>query len=299
MNGDAFKRVRQGDPMQIQAAAWNACLDAAEAAKRGGGGGLADAVGRQFRQADIVLVKNASGSDVSRFHVLGISGVIFSPTDSLQSFQNQVAFTGETPDEEAHKGKFVVCLDAMKNGQVGRAWIAGTCAAKVYIEAESDSYCDVKEGDRTELRSTDSGSARILYKPSGTGSKWCVVRFGNPSSDSIRIGKTVDPWLKNTEADIPLWEGGTPGAEADSSETLEGCVNKMANVSAGRWVLLAKARNGGHYLVWAEPDLLDVVTAISLTGEFLQADKKTVAVYIHTPDPSPDQIELTDCPPPE
>jgi hypothetical protein len=178
MNGDAFKRVRQGDAMEIQAAAWNACLDAAEAAKRGGGG-VVDAVGRQFRQADIVLVKNSSGSDVSRFHVLGISGVIFTPTDSLPSFQNQVAFTGVTPTTASHAGKFVICLDAIKNGQIGRAWVSGVSAVQIDITDASHEFCDVKDGDRTKLASSGSGSAMILYKPSGTGTKWCGVRFGN------------------------------------------------------------------------------------------------------------------------
>jgi hypothetical protein len=251
MNGDAFKRVRQGDAMEIQAAAWNACLDAAEATKRGGGG-VVDAVGRQFRQADIVLVKNSSGSDVSRFHVLGISGVIFTPTDSLPSFQNQVAFTGVTPTTASHAGKFLVCLDALKNGQIGRAWIAGVAQVQVNVASSSDAFCDVKNSDRTQLQSAPSGTARILWSEGGTGTKWCVVRLNDPSGgDPVRLGKTTAAWTKGTTATIDLYPNGTPPSET-ASGTLSGCVNKFATVASGKWVMVARAGNGYWYLISAE-----------------------------------------------
>lgn len=178
MSGDAFKRVRSNDKLEIPAAAWNACLDAAEA-HRNGQNGPGGAGNRQFRQADIVLVKNSSGSDVARFGVLGISGVVFTPTDSLPAFQDQVAFTGVTPTTASHKGKFLVCLDPISNGKVGRAWIAGVCQVDIDVTDASHLFADVKDSDRTKLASSGSGSARILYTPGGTGTKSCVVRFGN------------------------------------------------------------------------------------------------------------------------
>jgi hypothetical protein len=178
MSGDAFKRATSGAELSIPAAAWNACLDAAEAHRNGATPPLAGGP-MEFRQADIVLVKNASGSNVSRFGILGISGVVITPDASLSAFQNKNAFTGVTPTTADHKGKFVICLDAIKNGQIGRAWVSGVSAVQIDITDASHEFCDVKDGDRTKLASSGSGSARILYKPSGTGAKWCGVRFGN------------------------------------------------------------------------------------------------------------------------
>jgi hypothetical protein len=249
MNGDAFKRVRQGDAMEIQAAAWNACLDAAEATKRGGGG-VVDAVGRQFRQADIVLVKNSSGSDVSRFHVLGISGVIFTPTDSLPSFQNQVAFTGVTPTTASHAGKFLVCLDALKNGQIGRAWIAGVAQVQVNIVSTADRFCDVKNSDRTQLQSMGSGAARILWQESGAGTKWCAVRIGD-GGQPVRLGKTTATWTKGTSTTIDIYESGSAGSETISSGTVTAW-NKFATVASGKWVSLARGPFDAWYLIAAE-----------------------------------------------
>jgi hypothetical protein len=251
MNGDAFKRVRQGDSMQIPAAAWNACLDAAEAHRNGAtppfvGGPM------EFRQADIVLVKNASGSDVSRFGILGISGVVITPAASLIAFQNKNAFTGVTPTVASHLGKFVICLDALKNGQIGRAWVSGVSAVQIDITDTSHKFCDVKDSDRTKLASGASGSARILYTPGGTGTKWCGVRLGDGSGgDPVRLGKTTATWTKGTTATIDLYPNGTPPSET-ASGTLSGCVNKFATVASGKWVMVARGGNGYWYLISAE-----------------------------------------------
>ena len=252
MSGDAFERATPGKALAIPAAAWNACLDAADAHKRGEMPPFASTP-KQFRQADIVLVKNASGSNVSRFHVLGISGVIFTPTASLRAFQDQVTFTGVTPTDADHKGKFVICLDAIKSGQVGRAWIAGVAQVQVDITDAAHTFCDVKESDRAKLKSGSTGSARILWKESGTGTKWCAVRMGDASGDPVRLGKTTATWTKGTTATINVWESGTAGSETQTTGvTITGCVNKFATVASGKWVMVARGVNGSYYLIAAE-----------------------------------------------
>lgn len=253
MSGDAFKRVRPGDKAVIAAAAWNACLDAAEAYK---GGSLAPRTPGKpgFRQADIVLVKNASGSDVSRFGVLGISGVVFTPTDSLPSFQNQVSVAGVTPTTTSHVGKFVIALDPIPNGKIGRAWISGVCQVQVDISNTTHKFCDVRNSDRTKLASSVYGSARILYSEgSGTGTKWCVVRLGDNASEPVRLGKTSSAWAKGTTATIDVWESGSPSSETQTTGvTLSGCVNKFSNVGSGKWVMVAWGGAGAWYLIAAE-----------------------------------------------
>lgn len=308
MNGDAFKRVRQGDSMQIPAAAWNACLDAAEAHRSGQ---TPPFVGgpQEFRQADIVLVKNSSGSDVSRFGILGISGVIVTPAASLSQFQNKNAFTGVTPTTASHLGKFVICLDAIKNGQIGRAWVSGVCAVQINITDTSHKFADVKNGDRTKLASGSSGSARILYSPGGTGTKWCGVRIGNGSgSGATKVGKTTSTWMRNTVATIDLWESGTPPDEThEEGSTLADCVNKFANVPAGRWVVVSQATNGYWYLVeWERGDCDRILTPAYLST-LESYDATQIQVLGHEPD-DPEHpsecvavkwLNVTDCDPEE
>lgn len=251
MSGDKYRRAQAGSPLQISAAAWNACLEVAGAYRRGElvtrGNGI-----QQFRQADIVLVQNVSGNDVSRFGVLGLDGVIVTAANNLDNFQQQVAIRGTTPTVADHTGKFAVCLDPIANNAIGRAWIAGVCQVTVDIASTHHTHADVKDSDRTKLRSSQSGTARILYRePGGTGNRWCVVRLADADC-RLRIGKVQAAWNKNTLATVTIYESGTPPNETATGETIANCVNHWANVAAGKWVGVQASPNGYHYLVVAE-----------------------------------------------
>jgi hypothetical protein len=278
MSGDAFQRARPGSELDIPATAWNACLDAAEAHRRNHNRNRGDAI-RQFRQADIVRVRNDSGQPVARFGVLGINGVIVTPTASLPEFQSQVAVRGTTPGA-THAGRFVVCLEPLAANQVGRAWVAGVCSVRVDVAGDDHHFCDVIAGDRTKLKTWPDGAARILYRESGgAGTKWCIVRLGD-GDDPVRIGKTAGVWLKNSLASINLHEEGAPGGETPKSppDTLPNCVNKFADVDADKWVVVARGPFRAWYLVWAEHDWQDVITNVSETSTELVFTRKRVQV---------------------
>jgi hypothetical protein len=171
----------------------------------------------------------------------------------LSEFQNQVAFRGITPTTAAHAGKFVVCLDPIADGHIGRAWVSGVCHVQVNIQDSADTHCDVKNNDRTMLQSGRSGPARILFRESaGAGTKWCVVRLGDAYVDVLRICKTTTKWTKDTEATLDVWEAGDPAtpAQNDPDESVT-AVNLFHDVDEGVFVAVAMAKNGRWYLVEA------------------------------------------------
>ena len=221
--GDNFKKVQTGQPLKIPAETFNAFLDAAR-----------DFRARQqsretqsqptFRQSGIVKVKNSSGADRGRFEILGMDRPIFTPTDNLDTFQNEVTLVGVMPDGEKHLGRFCVLLEPLKTDAIGLAVIAGVCPVRVNVHEESDTFAEIKDGEATQLKSGGSGSATILWKESGTGeNKWAVVRLGNPQPlirkaemiDTLRQGDTgsAKAWLlkyeddqwKRTDKQIDLW----------------------------------------------------------------------------------------------
>lgn len=124
--GDTFKKVQSGDPLRIPAETFNTFVDTARDFKsRRQSRTRKSQV--EFRQTGIVPVKNNSGADRERFDVLGIDRPIFTPNDSLTSFQNQVAFVGVTPTEVDHLGRFVVLMEPVQSGAIGQACISGVC----------------------------------------------------------------------------------------------------------------------------------------------------------------------------
>lgn len=188
---DPFKKVQAGQSLDISAQAWNAFLDNARSQKSKKHDELAEPP-EMFRQADIIKVRNDSGQDCNRFSVLGIGAPIISPTDNLREFKNQVAVSGAVPQHPQHFGKFVILLEPLRNGKIGRAWVSGVCPAYVYVEDACHNYADVADGEVSALFSRPSGSARILWRAGGSGFQWAVIRLSN-TADDIRRFKLAQP----------------------------------------------------------------------------------------------------------
>jgi hypothetical protein len=61
---------------------------------------------------------------------------------------------------------------------------------QINVTSASHDYANPTTSDATKLTSGATGLHRILYKPSGTGTKWCIVRLGEQSS-AAAVGGTV------------------------------------------------------------------------------------------------------------
>ncbi|MBI1389923.1 MAG: hypothetical protein GC154_15895 [bacterium] len=182
----SFRRVHTGERLKIPARTFNAFIDAAEAHQRHGVG---DVRQRNVSNTnDYVLVKNNSGGDLDRFSVVGIDGVIISPDDNLDQFKSRIALTGVTPTAD-HTGKFAVLLEPAPDGQLVRAAIDGLTVCKVEASApgsgSGDRFADIEAGTTDHLVAKASGVARIIWRQSGTGATWAVVRLGDGSGGTL------------------------------------------------------------------------------------------------------------------
>ena len=201
--GDTMKKVRTGDPLRIPAATFNTFIDAA----------------RDFQQRQrntvqlpqvssasegIVLVKNNSGADCPRFGILGVDGVLYDPVSNPERFKNSTAVVGVTPVETNHKGKFVVLLEPLKDGGIGRARISGTTCVQLNVLSEGHTHADVEEGQSAQLKSDVSGSAVILWKETGTGTKWALVKLGGGAGGggAFKIWMIVDIIVRNEQEEL-------------------------------------------------------------------------------------------------
>jgi hypothetical protein len=188
---------------------WNSFADAARANQ-----------GEQFNQATdgelpemspvVVLVKNATGGHLPRYSVLGIDGPVADPQSQPDQFKNQITLVGVAPTD-SHCGRFVILKDDLAAGFVGEAVIAGACLVRVSVPsgAEEFQFANVAPGDTAALAARVIGGARILWRESGVGTKWAVVRLADVPQAIVHFQLQVDLVLGGSAlASILIWDGG-------------------------------------------------------------------------------------------
>lgn len=181
------QKVEPGQPLDYPAEFFNVQIDVAQSflSKTG-----ATAAGFQRqRDPDVVKVKNASGADVDRFGVLEVTGVVFTPTDNEDEFKNNFALTGGTPSTNLEN--FVVLLEPIPDGKFGRAIISGVTPVKIDVVDADHQFARAKSASAAELES-GRGPARIIWKESGTGSKWSLVRLGDSGTEFVLCKPQAD-----------------------------------------------------------------------------------------------------------
>jgi hypothetical protein len=180
-------RIEAGQKLAgaISAKAWNRAQDAADRVLGVGTGITGGGATGADPAPNIVLIKNDSGADVPWLGVLGISGVEISPvggnltgdTDAdrkAREFATRPILTGVTPTT-ALSESFVVTLEPIASGKVGRAAVSGAFACRVNVTNASHRFAVAKNGDAAQLASAACGVLQLVWKEAGTGAnKWAV-----------------------------------------------------------------------------------------------------------------------------
>ncbi len=173
---DALSKVQSGDPLVIPAATCNTFIDAAQDYRQ-----RTRRLGKQStparRSADIVLVRNDSDADRDRFDVLGVGSAVVTPAGNLDAFKDRIALASVMPSASQHTGRFVVLLEPIAAGEIGRACASGIVQVRLNVQDDGIGYTDVADGDATCLTTDPAGSATILWRETGTGTVWAVAKL--------------------------------------------------------------------------------------------------------------------------
>ena len=189
--GDSLKKVQPGDKLRIPASTFNTFIDVAR-------DHLAN---RQnaTRQPGVVLpppgvillIRNDSGSDRSRFEVLGLDGPVFPPEDSSTDMSRGPVMSCVTPATPDHEGAFVVLLEPIASGALGRAMIQGAVPVQVdFADTDPKTWADISDGVVANLKAMGTGSAKILWRtgePGDTGVEWCICELTGGSDRRVAV----------------------------------------------------------------------------------------------------------------
>jgi hypothetical protein len=212
---DALKKVKPGDPLKIPASTFNTLIDVARAHRQ-----RQHAVNQQprstARDGGTVLLRNDSAADRQRFDILGLGDPVILPdagSGAEQQFKNAVALRGVAPAASSHKGRFAVLAEPLTIGAIGKAIVSGVTPARLYVEDESFGFADINDADPGSLKTCRDGSAQILWRQSGTGLVWGVVKLG-----VAILGTHASPKVlggSGATADAETWDADNQPAGCD------------------------------------------------------------------------------------
>ncbi len=207
---------------------------------------------------NIILARNNTGADLPRWGVMRISGIEINPnTDDARrrSFEEMPCIIGVKPNATTG-GKFVIAVEPIKDGKIGRVCAAGIVQAKVSFSSAIHTRAKPKDNTVAHLESSAGGPAEVLWSEGATGEQWALVRLGD--AKETRVGKVAGDWSIGTCASVQVWESigsdypclpsagvGPQGIE----ESISNVANLSFNVRAGSWVVISRSGNGNWYLV--------------------------------------------------
>jgi hypothetical protein len=196
-----FKKVQPGAKLRISAADYNGAMDAAAWYDRNQRSLNAQFNG-PFGYSQIALVKNNCGEDRQRFEILGIGGVVMNPSTAEAGFLEKICVTGVTPVVGTHDHAFVVLLEPIADGKIGRCMIDGVTPARVTITTPSgstDSYAGVSDSSLSPytLVTGASGGAQVLWSgPGGSTDDWALIRIRSGTlgveTETVVVAEIID-----------------------------------------------------------------------------------------------------------
>lgn len=176
--GDAFKKVRPGDPLHIAAETFNTLLDVAREfrSRRQSSGRepLADrtSIGR-------TKVRNETGGDREMFEVLHLAGPLIGPADHAAEYLHHTSFAGDAVTQ-AGEERVAILQEPCPAGAIRPAIHAGVSIARLTGPAGKRRGTTVP--GEYALQAADDGPFVILYDPGPEESeRFAVVRFGGGS----------------------------------------------------------------------------------------------------------------------
>lgn len=160
-----------GAPLRISATDYNAAVEAGRRWRDQGRLGRGPYSSTPQIVPAIVKVRNSTSGSLGAGAVVELSGTPMGELSRRNLVFDGVARAGVDPF-------CAVLINPLDQLEIGPAVIAGAVMAPVNIVDADNTHAKVESGS-TQLKGDFGGWARILYKPSGTGVKTCVVAVGD------------------------------------------------------------------------------------------------------------------------
>lgn len=186
-------------------------------------------------------VRNATGGYLDRAAVLGLSSAWIDPATAEDAFFHEIPLEGATPAWPAHDSRFGVLIEPAADNQIMRVVVAGVAVCRVVVASGLEWYesADITHGDTATLTLLPAGGAQVLWRETGSGTKWAIVRLGTPTPPPSFYGKTDAQIAAGGSGVVSIWRDGSGGWSSDSGYNLTAYAPPLlteGHIDAGAWV---------------------------------------------------------------
>lgn len=229
---------RAGDKLEISATKWNAIDDVLRRSK-GSIHDRLDGLASAFGGASTIKVINRTGAIQQRYRILGLGESFHSPSSSLDQFKNKYVLEADLPELPDHRQLWGITTGSIAPDGVGELAIGGCVVCQIDITSTHHKFANIADSEVGNLVSGFWGNAQIVWRESGTGLKWAVVRLGSYWSHLVKGKVGASAIAKGGTATITVWSG-IGSSAASTSATVENVYSRMAlSAASGKFVYLA------------------------------------------------------------
>jgi hypothetical protein len=157
---------------------------------------------RTIARPDFLFIRNDTGSAISAGDVLMISGIVSAPP-----VNGSIVFTGVARSGSEADPVFAIAIDDAASSAVARCVTAGAVVATVNVVDADNTHARIESG-ATQFKGDFGGWARILYKPTGTGVKTCIVSVAH-NEQTVRKARATTTVTDNGTGSADVFINGT------------------------------------------------------------------------------------------
>lgn len=168
------EKVFAGQALSISARTWNKFVDAANAFSNS----KLSSKESKFSKTTYIFVQNNSGQLINEFEVLGIEGIINDMSDEEVFLNSDLIYNGKIPNDDQDE-IFCIAQEPIGTDEIGLAILTGVSKCRISIEDSEHVFAGIASGNKEYLKSSNDGSAKILWADDSAGPTNGVVLLNN------------------------------------------------------------------------------------------------------------------------
>lgn len=212
-------------------------------------------------EPDILKIRNDSGSDLDRGHVVEIGEYLLDEKD----FRN-LWFEGLAPTATIG-ARYAILLDACPQDEIMRAVVSGACLAFVNVSDESHTHAIISEGSHV-LESADSGPIALLDTPTeleGEDPEEQLLTVRLNAAESIVFGVADAEIANGASGEVSVHAINSEGALEDTGQNIT-VQNKLTRIWRDVFCIIFRHAQSGQFYVVHHYGATQIRAQISTAG---------------------------------